>query len=53
MKLSTRSKAAKKGETMDKYMVLGIPLGLLIIVFGFFAVLLIMLFFIKKTKREK
>jgi hypothetical protein len=38
---------------MDKYMVLGIPLGLLTIVFGFFVVLLVMLFFIKKTKREK
>jgi hypothetical protein len=38
---------------MDKYMVWGIPLGLLFIVFCFLVVLLVMLFFIEKSKREK
>jgi hypothetical protein len=38
---------------MDKYMVWGIPLGLLFIVFSFLVVLLVMLFFIEKSKREK
>jgi hypothetical protein len=37
---------------MDKYMVLGIPLGLLVIVFGFFIALLVMLFFIQKSKER-
>jgi hypothetical protein len=35
---------------MDKYSVLGIPLGLLVIVFGFLIVLLVMLYFIKKSQ---
>jgi hypothetical protein len=38
---------------MDKYSVLGIPLGLLIIVFGFFIMLLAMLYFIKKSMGKK
>jgi hypothetical protein len=42
----------KRGEAMDKYMVLGIPLGLLVIVFGFFIALLVMLFFIQKPKER-
>jgi hypothetical protein len=37
---------------MDKYSVWGIPLGLLIIAFGFFVALLILLFFIKKPKER-
>jgi hypothetical protein len=37
---------------MDKYMILGIPLGLLVIVFGFFIALLVMLFFIQKSKER-
>jgi hypothetical protein len=35
---------------MDKYRVWGLPLGLLIIIFGFFVALLVILFFIKKSK---
>jgi hypothetical protein len=38
---------------MDKYSVLGIPLGLLFIVFGFIVVLLVMLYFIKKSMGKK
>ena len=37
---------------MDKYMVLGIPLGLLIIVFAFFITLLALLFFFQKSKER-
>jgi hypothetical protein len=37
---------------MDKYMILGFPLGLLVIVFGFFIALLVMLFFIQKSKER-
>jgi hypothetical protein len=42
-----------KGEIMDKYSIWGIPLGLLFIVFCFLIVLIVMLFIIKKSKREK
>jgi hypothetical protein len=38
---------------MDKYSVLGIPLGLIVIVFGFFVALMVMLFFFKKSMGKK
>jgi cbb3-type cytochrome oxidase subunit 3 len=35
---------------MDKYSIMGVPLGLLMILFGFFIALLVILFFSKKQK---
>jgi hypothetical protein len=42
-----------RSDGMDKYSVLGIPLGLLLIVFGFCVVLLVMLYLMNKSMGKK